>query len=132
MARVTADGVKEIIPGTTLDDTAIDVFINAAGLIIDGVFENQTTVPSVAILTEMERFYTAHLISSTNYRLPAREKVGDAEIEYGSKVEYVGKGYDRLSATPYGQTVLDLDPTGMMNRVGKRAAKLLAIQSFDD
>ena len=132
MARVTAAGVKEIIPGTTLGDPAIDVFINTAGLIIDGVFAGQTTVPSDAILTEMERYYAAHLISSTNYRLTAREKLGNAEVEYGSKVEYVGKGYDRLSATPYGQTVLELDPTGMMNRVGKRAARLLAIESFDD
>jgi len=130
MARVTANGVKEIIPGTTLGDTAIDVFINAAGLIINSVFANASTTPSEAILTEMERFYTAHMISSTNYRLPAREKVGDAEIEYGSKVEYVGKGYDRLSGTPYGQTVLDLDPTGMMNTVGKRAVKIFAIPSF--
>ena len=76
MARVTANGVKEIIPGTTLGDTAIDVFINAAGLIINSVFANASTTPSEAILTEMERFYTAHMISSTNYRLPAREKVG--------------------------------------------------------
>ena len=42
----------------------------------------------------------------------------------------MGKGYDRLSGTPYGQTVLDLDPTGMMNTVGKRAVKIFAIPSF--
>ena len=131
MARVTAAGVKVIIPGTTLDDPAIDVFINTAGLIIDGAFENETTVPSETILTEMERYYTAHLISSTNYRLSAREKIGDAEIEYGQKVEYVGEGYDRLSATPYGQQVLALDPTGRINKIGKRAVKVLAIKSFE-
>lgn len=130
-ARVTADGVKEIIPGTTLGNPAIDVFIGAANLIIAGVYANATTTPSEAVLTEIERFYAAHMIASTNYRLPAREKVGDAEIEYGSKVEYVGEGYDRLSATPYGQTVLQLDSTGQMNKVGKRAAKIFAITSFE-
>jgi hypothetical protein len=131
MARVTAEGVKLIIPGTTLSNEAIDVFITAANLIIAGVYANATTTPSDAVLTEIERHYTAHMIASTNYRLPAREKVGDAEIEYGSKVEYVGEGYDRLAATPYGLTVLQLDSTGQMNKVGKRAAKLLAIQSFE-
>jgi len=127
--RVTATGVKEIIPGCTLEDTAIDIFIIGANLVINQTLSGEGV--SDATLTEMERYYTAHLISSTNYRLPAREKVGDAEIEYGSKVEYVGKGYDRLSATPYGQMVLDLDPTGKMNTVGKRAVKIFAIPSFE-
>lgn len=131
MARVTAEGVRLIIPGTTLDNEAIDVFITAANLIIAGVYVNATSTPSETVLTEIERHYTAHMIASTNYRLPAREKVGDAEIEYGSKVEYVGEGYDRLAATPYGQTVLQLDSTGQMNKVGKRAAKILAIKSFE-
>ena len=131
MARVTANGVRTIIPGTTLGDDAINIFINAAGLIIDGVFENATTVPSDAILREIERFYAAHLISSTNFRLSAREKLGDAEIEYGQKVEYVGEGYDRLAATPYGQQCLALDSTGQMNKVGKRAVKIFAIPSFE-
>ena len=128
-ARVTADGVKEIISGTTLDDQAIDVFITGANTVINQTLSGVSV--SEATLVEMERWYTAHLISSTNYRLPAREKVGDAEIEYGSKVEYVGKGYDRLSSTPYGQMVLDLDPTGLMNKVGKRAVKIFAIPSFE-
>lgn len=130
MARVTPTGVKEIIPGTTLGNPAIDVYITGANLVVDQMLTDSGL--SDAILTEIERWYTAHLIASTNYRLPAREKLGDAEIEYGSKVEYVGKGYDRLSATPYGQMVLDLDSTGTMNRVGKRGARIFAIQSFDD
>ena len=127
--RVTADGVKEIIPGCTLGDPAIDMFIVGANTVINQTLSGAGV--SDATLTEMERWYAAHLISSTNYRLPAREKVGDAEVEYGSKVEYVGKGYDRLSATPYGQMVLDLDPTGKMNTVGKRAVKIFAIPSFE-
>jgi len=130
MARVTADEVKEIIPGTTLENPAIDVYITGVSLVVDQWLTDSGL--SDAILTEIERWYTAHLIASTNYRLSAREKVGDAEIEYGSKVEYVGKGYDRLSSTPYGQMVLELDSTGTMNKVGKRGARIFAIQSFDD
>jgi hypothetical protein len=129
--RVTADGVKAIISGTTLTDAAIEIFITAANLIINGVYADATTTPSEDVLTEMERFYAAHMIASTNYRLPAREKVGDAEVEYGNKVEYVGEGYDRLAATPYGQQVLALDSTGQINKVGKRAAKIFAIPSFE-
>jgi len=80
----------------------------------------------------MERYYAAHMIASTAWRLPAREKVGDAEIEYGQKVEYVGEGYERLASTFYGQTVLQLDHTGRMNSIGKRKARIFAIESFDE
>lgn len=130
-ARVTADGVRGIISGTTMTDPGINAFINAANLIINGVYASATSTPSEEVLTEIERFYAAHMIASTNYRLPAREKVGDAEVEYSQKVEYVGEGYDRLASTFYGQTVLQLDSTGQMNKVGKRAVKIFAMKSFE-
>ena len=129
-ARVTATDVKAIIPDCTLADATIDVFIAAATLVIDDVFANDTTT-SDDMLKEIERWYSAHLVVSTSWRQSAREKVGDAEVEYGSKVEYVGKGYDLLKSTPYGAVALQLDTTGKMNRLGKRAAILLAIESFD-
>jgi len=129
--RVTATEVKLIMPGCTVADPTIDVFITAANLTINSIFVNDT-VTTEALLKELERWFAAHLTSSTSWRLAAREKVGDAEIEYGSKVEYVGKGYDLLRSTVYGQTVLALDTTGKMNKVGKRAATLYAVESFDE
>jgi len=130
--RVTATEVKAIMTDCTVADSTIDIFIIAANLIINKIFVNDTTT-SDEILKEIERWYSAHLVTSTIWRVAtiAREKVGDAEVEYGSKVEYVGKGYDMLRSTTYGQTVLALDTTGKMNRVGKRAAIMYAIESFD-
>jgi hypothetical protein len=130
-ARVTADGVREIMPGMDLEDGPIDAYIATANLIITNTFSGADVLPNDATLAEMERYYAAHMVASTSWRLPAREKVGDAEIEYGQKVEYVGEGYERLASTFYGQTVLQLDPTGRMNSIGKRKARLLAIESFD-
>ena len=129
--RTSATEVKQINDGCTLSDPIVDAYITAANLVITEVFSNDTTT-STAILAEIERWYAAHIIASTVWRAPAREKVGDAEIEYGSKVEYVGEGYDRLSATTYGQTAMQLDPTGKMNSIGKRAATIYAIKSFDE
>jgi len=128
--RVTATEVKAIMPGCTVADATIDLFITSANLIINAIFSGDTTT-SDAVLKEIERWYAAHLTSSTSWRLVAREKVGDAEVEYGSKVEYVGKGYDILKSTPYGQHVLALDTTGKMNKVGKRAATIYTVTSFE-
>lgn len=131
MARVTASEVKEIMPSCTLEDATIDAYIAGATLIITDLFTNDTTT-SDDLLKEIERWYVAHMVASTVWRLSAREKLGDAEVEYGAKVEYMGKGYDRLASTPYGQVALQLDPTGKMNRLGKRGLRIVAIESFDD
>lgn len=129
--RVTATEVKAIMPDCTLADATVDVFIIAANIVVTAIFTNDTST-SDATLKEIERWYSAHLISSTAWRVSAREKVGDAEIEYGSKVEYVGKGYDRLASTAYGQGALQLDSTGKMNKAGKRGVTIHAIESFDE
>jgi hypothetical protein len=129
--RVTATGVKEIMYGCTIPDSTISAYIRTANIIVDKVFSGDTTI-SADTLVEIERHYTAHMVSSSIWRFASREKVGDAELEYVSKVEYVGEGYDRLASTPYGQTVLQLDHTGKMNSLGKRAAILHAIPNFED
>ena len=129
--RVTAEGVRQVMVNCTLGDPVVDSYITAANLIVDAVLSDSGL--GSATLTEIERFYAAHMISSTSFRLPSRQKVGDVEIEYGAQLEYVGKGYDRLASTPYGQIVMQLDTTGkLVASAGKKAASIFAITSFEE
>ena len=123
-ARVTAIEVKAILDGCTTDDTVIEVMIGAATELIDEVFLNDTDV-STALLKEIERWLTAHMVASSVFRTTSGEKVGDAEVKY------TGQWGKNLESTPYGQMVLTLDFTGKMAKMGKQAAKIKAIESFD-
>ena len=122
--RTTPDEVKKIMVGCDLENPTIDAYIIGANLVIDEVFAGDTDVGS-DLLQELERWFTAHMIASTSWRLSKREKVGDAEIEYTG---VFGKDLDM---TPYGQMVKQLDTTGKMMNIGKRAATVYAIPNFD-
>lgn len=124
MARVTAQDVKEILE-TNLADQIIDTFITAANLTVTEVLGNDITL-SDNQKTEIERWLTAHLVACTRQQQAQGEKVDDAAITYQGKTD---KGLD---ATFYGQQVKVLDTTGKMaNRIGKKAATIYAVTSFD-
>jgi hypothetical protein len=123
MARVTTEEVKEII-STDLEDIIIDVYITGANQIVSSKLANSGL--STATLKEIERWLTAHMIANTKNRMTVKEKLGEASIEY-----IVGKYGSGLSSTPYGQTVLLLDTSGILGSSGKRAASITAIRSFD-
>ena len=124
MARVTATEVKEIMDNCTVTDAIVTVMIGAATEVIDQVFEDDSDIGDT-LLKEIERWFTAHMLASTLHRMGSEEKLGDAQIKY------TGKWGENLSSTPYGQMVLTLDTTGKMSRMGKKAATITAIKSFD-
>ena len=124
MARTTADEVKLIMDNLTLSDPIIDSFILGANALVTKILGDDTTIGAV-LLEEIERWFTGHMIASTRHRSTIKEKIGDASVEY------TGKFLENLSSTPYGQMVMQLDITGKMSNIGKRAASIYAVKSFD-
>lgn len=124
-ARVTATEVKEIITGCSTSDAIVDVYIGAATLLIDSVFASDTVL-SDDQLKELERWFTAHMIASVDFRTTSEEKLGEASVKY------TGKWGEGLRSTPYGQMVLQLDVTGKIAKVGKGVPNIYAVTSFDD
>ena len=122
---VTATEVKSILQKTSISDTIVDVFIGDADLVIKKVFENDTTLGS-ALIKSIERWFTAHMLSSTLIRSTSEEKLGDASVKY------TGKWDKNLESTPYGQMVMQLDVTGKLAAyIGKKGAGIYSIKSFD-
>lgn len=124
MARTTAADVKAIINvGSILDDAGVTVFITTANLMVTANLTGKGL--SDVVLTEIEKWLSAHLISITKVRQAESKKVGDAADKYGRL------GFD-LSATTYGQTVKILDTSGTLAELGLKAVSIEAVPSFDD
>jgi len=121
-ARVTAIEVKAIMPGVSILDATVDLYIAAGTLIINSVF-GATDVSDLT--TQIEKWFIAHMIASTQNRMAIEEKLGDASVKYH---DWKGEG---LNSTPYGQMVILLDQAGLMANIGKRAASIYVIESFD-
>lgn len=125
MARTTIEDVKSIMTEeVTLDDPTVQKYINTANIWITSVFIDDTTTED-DMLTELEKYFAAHLIKSTQYPQIEKEEIGDAAIQYAAKF---GEG---LASTPYGQMMLDLDISGLIKDATKRKASMYAIKSFD-
>lgn len=122
--RVNALEVTQIMDGCTLSEETVDAFIVAANLLINKVFSGDTTTGE-DMLKEIEKWFAAHMIASTLWRVATKEKIGEVSIEY------TGAFGENLASTPYGQMVKQLDTTGKMNNIGKKAASIYAITSFD-
>jgi len=124
MARTSIAEVKEILDSCTLDDYVITAFITAANALVTKILGTDTTI-GATLLKEIERWFTAHMIASTLWRTTTKEKVGDASVQY------TGEFKQNLSSTPYGQMVMQLDITGKMANIGKKAASMYAVTSFE-
>jgi hypothetical protein len=121
-ARVTAAEVIAIMPGVVITTPTVDLYIVAGSLLIDSVFGTTNVDP---LTIEIEKWFIAHMIASTQERITIEEKLGDASVKYH---DWKGEG---LNYTPYGQMVILLDRSGLMANIGKRAASMYAIKSFE-
>ena len=63
MARVTALEVKAIMNNCTATDATVGTFILASNKLVSEVFEDSDL--DAGMLKEIERYLTAHIISST-------------------------------------------------------------------
>ena len=119
MARVIDAEVKQII------DTSIDTdpFIQAANLIVTNRLGSAGLDDT--LLKEIERWFAAHLVAIREPQVKS-VKAGDSQDTY-----FVGKEGKGLEATPYGQQVKVLDPTGLMATSGGKPAEMKAFELFD-
>lgn len=124
MARTTASDVKQIIE-TTLEDSVIDGYIAGATEVVTEVLGSVTTISS-ELKTEIERWFTAHLIASTREQQLTEAKAGSASAKFQ------GKTGMRLDATLYGQQVLIMDTTGNFAALGGKKASITTIPSWND
>ncbi|MCK5641218.1 MAG: hypothetical protein KAJ19_10485 [Gammaproteobacteria bacterium] len=96
--RATAQNVKDIKPDTTFSDSVIlDSFIAAATLVVDRVAAACSDL-SDGTLTQIEIWYSAHLISVHDGVL-VKEKFEGAENTY----QRGGTGGTGVMSTQYGQ-----------------------------
>lgn len=112
MPWATPNDVLAIYP-TTVD---VRPFLTTAYVLVQNWLGAAGLAP--ALLLEIERWLTAHLMSMGDGSL-TRMKVGDTELAYDSRK--LGTG---LSSTLYGQTVLALDPTGILASLGLKRATI--------
>jgi hypothetical protein len=119
--NVTPADLKLILADSELEDDVLTAFINSASTMVSNVLQGYLDSNTLA---EITKWLAAHMISCTVERMASREGAGGAEIYY------TGRYGQELSATPYGQMVLVLDPTGRMSSLGGKAVSMIAIRSF--
>jgi hypothetical protein len=119
--RVTYADVKAIMDNCNTADATVTVFITSAHTLLDSV----APPLSEEVLTELEKWLSAHLIASTVFRTTSDEKLGDASVKY------TGQWGKKLESTPYGQMVLLLDTTGLLAKAGKQSATIYAVKGFE-
>ena len=127
MARTptTSAQVIQIMDNCTVSTVIIDSLILSATALLAKIFADDTDIDDT-ILTEIERWFVAHMIATGIQRSTKDEKVGEASVSYTG---YWSKG---LESTPYGQMVMTLDFTGRMKQyTNKGRASIHAITSFD-
>ena len=115
MARTSAIEIKKIIE-TDISDMDIQSYIDSATAFIDGTIADKL---HDTLLTQIEKWLTAHLMASTREQMVKTGKGGTASATFYGYGE--GKG---LEHTPYGQQAVSLDFTGTLKRISEGKAKL--------
>lgn len=121
----TYSDVQNLMQDTTIDSTYITNILTTVDRILTKVYEYYGGVIGDDLLTEIQKYYAAHIIASTTQRITSEEKVGEAQIKY------IGKWDVGFNATPYGQLLLALDISGLIAKSAMKAASIYAVKSFE-
>lgn len=121
----TVDDVEDLMQDSSLSDSYVTSILTTVDRILTKVYENYSGVIGNSLLTEIQKYYAAHIIASTTQRMGAEEQVGEARIKY------IGKWDVGFNSTPYGQILLALDVTGQIAKSGLKSASIYAVKSFD-
>lgn len=108
MARATVDQVRAIIT-TELEDSAIEAYLESASNMVGEWFSGVSATET--LLTEIERWVTAHLIAMSKERQAKEEGAG------GAYIKYVGLYGTGLKTTTYGQTAIEIDVTNTLEKI---------------
>lgn len=122
--RTTVEDVKIIIE-TELTDPVITGYITSASTFVDTALG--TASLTEAVLTEIERWMTAHMIATTKERIAKKEEAG------GAKIEYAGDFGIGLNGTSYGQMAMMLDTSGTLQQINgsTKEARFWAVPQND-
>lgn len=123
--RTTIDAVINILDETTLDEDVIEGFINSANVFVTSTLGTKNL--SAELLTNIEMWVAAHMVSVTRERVSKKEGAG------GAFIEYAGKWEEGLLGSAYGQMAVTLDPTGTLVNLAKQksSAWTFAIPNFE-
>lgn len=119
--RTTAQDVLDILTSdTTLTLTSILPYIDSANVFVTSVLDGKL---DVSILTEIEKWVSAHMASVSRERLIKEAGAG------GAYVKYAGEWGEELYSTQYGQMALMLDTSNTLRnfKKGLRNAWTIAV-----
>ena len=122
----TYSDVQTLMQDTTIDSTYITSVLTTVDLILTKIYENSTCTVSDSILEELQKYYAAHIISSTTARVATKEKLGEAQVEYAGKF---GEGLD---STPYGQMVKLLIRVGWLQNHQRWLQVFMLLKALND
>jgi len=118
--RVTEADVREIID-TALETGEIDPFIITANIIVDGYLSSTSLTETV--LTEIEKYLSAHCLSVKDQRVKA-EKIDVLSWTY------TGSFGEGLKNTQYGQMAILLDTSGTLGALAENGFSKKASMSI--
>ncbi len=126
MVRTTVLDVKNILDDTTVPDTILSAYVESANVFVTATLTGKNL--SNALLTEIEKWIAAHMVTITRDRVAKEEGAG------GAYIKYAGEWGMGLASTSYGQMAINLDTSNTLQALsdGKRTAASKAVVSFDD
>lgn len=117
-ARVTADGVKQVVETNLTDDAVLSSMIDTANLYVDTHLVPLSPGHTTKVLAKIELYLAAHLVALTEEKGGiTRAKMGDADESYANVYK------DGFNSTRFGQTALVLDTSGTLARLSITNAK---------
>jgi len=123
--RTNVDDVSNILDDTALDTDIIESYINSANVFVTATLGTKGL--GDAVLEEIEKWLSAHMISVT------RERVAKEAGAGGAYIKYAGSWGAGLLGSTYGQMAISLDTSGTLINIakGKSTAWVYAIPNFD-
>lgn len=123
--RTTVDDVKNILDDTQLTDIQIEGFVNSANVFVTATLGTKGLTE--ALLTDIEMWISAHMISVTRERIYKEAGAG------GAYVKYAGEWGEGLLGSTYGQMAVNLDTSGTLINLAKQksSAWSKAVPNFD-
>lgn len=119
--RTTAQDVLDIMTSdTTLTVTTIVPYIESANIFVTQLLDGEL---EEVLLTEIEKWLSAHMATVSKERLSKEAGAG------GAYIKYAGMWGEELSSTQYGQMVLMLDTSNKLRNLkdGKKPAWIYAV-----
>jgi hypothetical protein len=108
--------VRDVID-TRLTDAEIEGCIPTAIALYRNNLEGSSVPIAEDLETEIKRYLAAHYVSIKDRATKAaREELGEAEIEHAKNA---GSSKTGLMSTEWGQTAVELDPTGQLGQLGR-------------